>query len=485
MKQVSSLKVKIFPKKREIFFLIGAVFASLFLYWQSLTYYFLQDDWFHFNISNAKNVSDFIGFFKFRQDIIGWRPIPKQLFFFSIKNIFGMDPFIAHLIIFLFLIGTIFSIFFLTKLLFKNSKLSLVTSFLYATAAFHFISLSWLSAGENVAGAFFFTAASYFVIAFFINRKLLNYCLAHIFFLLTLASTEFAITWPLFIIFALLILFKKSNLKAFFGKIIYLLPSATIIAIYITLRFIVFPLPAKADYQIMINAQVLNTLTWYILWLFNLPEILKYHLSFSSFSFSNDPTFRIPFQPFLIPTMVFFALSASSILILIINNLRKNLFFASMSFFIFVFSLFPVLFLPTHTFPYYLSIPSLGIFIFFAFLIAKSMEKSKIYLFIAVIFLFSWFFLSYNTLSFTKKTHWVSGEASLSRQIVESAKSKYPSLPTDTVIILYPTSKSEKQALMNQEAFKFIYNEQITTVFSQDALENLPNNVKLLQVKLK
>src|SRR3989344_8141419 len=81
--------------------------VSLTLFYPSLNYYFFQDDWFHFNISKAQNFKEFISFFQFRQDIIGWRPIPKQIFFFLLQTIFQSSPFLAHIIIFAFFTGTI------------------------------------------------------------------------------------------------------------------------------------------------------------------------------------------------------------------------------------------------------------------------------------------------------------------------------------------------------------------------------------------
>jgi len=410
--------------------------ASLTLFYPSLNYYFFQDDWLHFNISRAENVNDILNFFKFRQDIIGWRPIPKQVFFFLIQTIFKMSPVVAHLVIF-----------------------GLIASFLYSTAAFHFISLSWISAGENIIGAFFFIAATYFFYLFFDRKKFVFYVLSNLFFIMSLSSTEFAMTWPLFITFIWLILKPKVLFKKYLTIFKYMIPSILLIIVYLILRFIIFPLPARADYRITVDFQIFNTLSWYILWLFNLPEVLKYNFLLSSLSFTKDPTFIEPFQQYKTSLLILVSIAILSLSIFLLTNFRKILLLATLAISTFIISLFPVLFLPTHTFPYYLSIPSVSIFIFFSYLIAKSLKKSSSYLLPTVLFLASWFLASFLTLSFTKKTHWVTGEENISRQTVKLAKSKHPALPRNSTILLYPSTEMIKQALMDQNALKAIYDD--------------------------
>ena len=433
--------------------------ASLTLFYPSLNYYFFQDDWLHFNISRAENVNDILNFFKFRQDIIGWRPIPKQVFFFLLQTIFRSNPFLAHIIIFTFFAGTILLVNSFTKLVLKNPTAGFFAAFLYSTAAFHFVSISWVSAGENIIGTFFFILSAYLFMLFIYKKKLTYYISSFISFLMSLASTEFAVTWPLFILFAVYISGRPKKFERFLKIFKYILPTLILIIIYLVLRLFVFQLPAKTDYQILINIKALNTLLWYFLWLLNLPEVLKYNFLFSSFSFSKDLTFMNPFSLYLKPITLFFSLTVFSLLILSVNNFRKNLSLAFITLLAFTISLFPVLFLPFHTFPYYLSIPSLTVIISFSLLAANSLSKSKLYLFATIIFVSSWFLTSHLTLSFTKRTHWVTGEENISRQVVKLAKSKHPALPRDSTILLYPSTEMIKQALMDQNAIKAIYDD--------------------------
>src|SRR3989344_1006347 len=459
--------------------------VSLTIFYPSLNYYFFQDDWFHFNITNINNLSEFLDFFRFRQDIIGWRPIPKQVFFFLLQTFLGMNALVAHLIVFPFFIGTIICLFSLTQLVLKNSIAGFIAAFLYSTSAFNFISLSWISAGENIIGTFFFILSAYLFMLFIYKKKLTYYISSFISFLMSLASTEFAVTWPLFILFAVYISGGQHKFERFLKIFKYILPTLILIIIYLVLRLFVFQLPAKTDYQILINIKALNTLLWYFLWLLNLPEVLKYNFSFSSFSFSKDLTFMNPFSPYLKPTILFFSLTVFSLLILSVNNFRKNLSLAFITLLAFTISLFPVLFLPLHTFPYYLSIPSLAVIISFSLLAANSLSKSKLYLFATIIFVSSWFLTSHLTLSFTKKTHWVTGEENISRVAVNLVKSKYPALPKGSAIVLYPSTQMVKQALMDQDAIKAIYKDPtLKTIYvnSVNDIESQQNNVYILKL---
>src|SRR3990172_13136648 len=80
-------------------------FISFALYHSSLNYYFFQDDFFEINISKAQNLGQYLEFFKFRDDIIAYRPISLQNYFFLSGNLFALNPigfrFITFILFFL------------------------------------------------------------------------------------------------------------------------------------------------------------------------------------------------------------------------------------------------------------------------------------------------------------------------------------------------------------------------------------------------
>src|SRR3989338_10225378 len=79
--------------RTKLFFaLILILCVSFALYYSSLNYFFFQDDFFEINISRADNVNEYLNFFKFRNDIIAYRPISLQNYFFISHHIFGLNP---------------------------------------------------------------------------------------------------------------------------------------------------------------------------------------------------------------------------------------------------------------------------------------------------------------------------------------------------------------------------------------------------------
>src|SRR4030042_2843851 len=155
--------VEAINKSKIIISFLIIIGASLFLFYPSLHYYFFQDDWFVLNWVRNNNIASF---FKFRTDIIYWRPLAMPLFFWVGRKIFGLNPFGYHFIVFAFHFLNIALIGYISLKLIKKIKAAIISSFLYSTAAFHFMSLSWLSLAWNVFGQFFFLLSFVFYIKF-------------------------------------------------------------------------------------------------------------------------------------------------------------------------------------------------------------------------------------------------------------------------------------------------------------------------------
>src|SRR3989338_2917310 len=91
-------------------------FISFALYHSSLNYYFFQDDFFEINISKAQNLGQYLEFFKFRDDIIAYRPISLQNYFFLSLKIFRIGSWRFRVFTFCLLFSSgIFLIFSLKK----------------------------------------------------------------------------------------------------------------------------------------------------------------------------------------------------------------------------------------------------------------------------------------------------------------------------------------------------------------------------------
>ncbi len=423
-----------------IFPLIFAV--SLFLYFPSLNYFFFQDDWF---VLNWVQNSDWLSLLNFREDIIYWRPISMPIFFKLGQTVFGINPTGYHLVAFFFHLLNIVLVYYLFCTLKISKHISLLMSFLYATAAFHFVPISWLSTSSYIIGPTFIFAS---LILFFKNRLILS-----IFGLtLALASSEFALT----LIPIILLLKNKFQITPK-----NLTPFAAIAIFYLALRFLIFPLPSRGEYQVQLNPKVITNLFWYAAWTFNIPEKVSTIFFFSNLKGSVQAV--LPFVSVLITPLIFLF----SFLILA----AKKLDLASLTkgFIWFVVGIFPVLFLPSHTYSMYVVVGSLGIF----YILARALDRLKKYqLQIISVLAIIWFVSSFLTISFTRSNHWIPNQQAISRAYIKEIQKQTQKPPSNTIFLFKPadirfsrenkfvlveTEDNVKQSLNDQDAVQVIY----------------------------
>ena len=448
---------------------------SLTLFYPSLNYYFFQDDWF---VLNWARTNDLLSFFEFRTDVIYWRPISMPLFFWINRNIFALEPFGYHGVTFLFHILSALLSGYIIFLIFRSKVASILTTFFYATASFHFMSLSWLSLSWNAIGNFFTLIAIYFYLTQEKNKNIFL-VISLIFFLVALASTEFALVFPLLIIFVELFRTNFSLLRALKRGMILISISSLIAIVYLFIRFLLFPIPSNEEYAIVIDGRVFNNYFWYLAWLINLPEVLKYQIQLTNLSAPKDPTFLEPFRAYSYPLLTSSFIFALALSALFINSSVIRKMKVLIATFIFIaLALSPVIFLPSHSFPYYLTMASIGFLVFIGYILSNIFKKStsKINLLLTILLIISWITASFFNLAFTRKTHWIPAEENISRQIVNKSKTKFPNVPENTILVIYPASEQDKQALMDQEAMNVIYDKTIFSFFSESTPNNLPVN---------
>lgn len=432
-----------FLREYWVFLLIFA--ATIFLFYPSLNYYFFQDDWF---VLKWAKTGDLFSFFKFRTDIIYWRPLSMPIFFKLNNLLFDLNPTGFHLTSFTIHLINVLLFYRLLRTLKIKKKICLFSTFLYATASFHFISLSWISTSSYVIGpAFVFSS-----IIFYLKEKIL---LSLLFFLLALGSTEFALITPLMF----LILRDKDRFSL--SKIT---PFLLILAFYLLLRFIIFPLPARDNYQLIASLNIFKNSFWYIAWFFNIPEKMIEIFYFSSLGSSIVKS--LEFIKYL-----FFPFTTFLIYIWILIRGKLKYVDAIKGFGIFLIGVLPVVFLERHLYPMYLSLASLGPF----FLLSKGFEKIKKYQFTFIIlFVMLWFLGSWLTITFERKNHWIVNLQAISRAYVTFTK-KVINSPVQNSGFLFrladqPFSQNFNftlvdreenimQALNNQDAIQIIYDD--------------------------
>lgn len=453
------------------FWFFPLIFAfSLFLFHPSLSYYFFQDDWF---VLNWARTGDVASFFKFRTDIIYWRPLSMPIFFAISKWFFGLSPFGFHTMAFLFHFINIGLVYILFRTLRISKRMSLISSFLYATASFHFIPLSWLSTTSYIIGPTFI----FLTLIFFLREKAI---LSLIFFLLGLASTELTlVAIPIILILDRKIATKFRQLSPF---ILFAL-------IYLLLRLLIFPLPASGQYQINIGPQILTNLFWYFVWTFNIPEKISTIFFFSTLKQSIITNLQF-IKYLILPTVLIVTFLTAMFTSKV--NVKKII----IGFLWFIFGISPVLFLPKHIFPMYLTVGALGLFYLFTLSLEKLQIKNNIFF---LLFCTVWFISSCLTLSFTKETHWIVNEQAISKAYIGYILDAVKKPPQNSFFMIKPadidysqkhdftlveTEENIKQSLNNQDALQVIYNDSsLKSIYTTHQKQpTLPLDVKIFEI---
>jgi len=439
-------------KSLEWIFIPLTLLLSVIIFSASLHFYFFQDDWFVLNWVESQN---FLSFFNFRTDIIYWRPLSMPILFFMAHKLFSLNAFAFHLVSFgLFSILTL-TIYKLTMAIFNDKKIALISAMLYATSPIHFISLSWFSTTSYIVGPIFEALSIISFISFSKNKNISFYALSILFFLLGIASSEFALVLPFVIITYCFFYGKKINYKLF-------LPFFTVNIAYLILRFIIFPIPAKGDYALSLDLAQVNNFVWYLIWSLGIPERFKVLI----FPGLPDQSIKIltQFWQITAPFALFVFLAFFNISKLFKNT--KLLFFSLVWFCV---NLLPVIFLSNHSYPVYLSFAGLGIIFVLANLIGRYKYP---YLIFAVLL---WLIVSFESVRFTGNSHWIANEQAMSKAYVDYAVKLVKDPPSNSIFIFKPAnlafSKTHnflivegedtlKLSLSDQSAMQVIYKDQ-------------------------
>jgi len=268
------MKKKIYQTKKEIFF-GGIIVFSLILFWGFFKTYFFQDDFFHLNVSKAKNLKDFFLFFNPKNlGLTGfYRPLSVQVYYFLCRKIFGLNPFWYHLVNYLIYLFTVLIVFKIFDLIFKNDFHSYLATFLYAFSSFHFVSLNIIWDIQDLLSGFFY----FLSFLFYLKRKNISL----LFFIFSFLSKETALTLPFVIL-----IFELLNNKNLTKIISFFLVLFVFLGIRIALKIF----PALGVYQIKISPKLIfNNYIWYFLWSVGVPESL---VDFVSFPKINPRFFR-------------------------------------------------------------------------------------------------------------------------------------------------------------------------------------------------
>lgn len=407
-KKVAGLSEKDCKMIRKNWWIFPSIFIScLIIFDQSLSYYFFQDDWFVLDWVRTGNL---LSLFSFRTDIIYWRPLSMPIFFALSKSLFGLNPLGYHLIAFIFHLVNIILVYFLMRQLKLKKTLAYFAAFIWGTAAFHFVPLSWLSTTSYILGPTFILSS----IIFFLKSR---FKFSFLFFILGLLSSELSLTTiPLIIIL-------DDKIK---GKIKNLIPFLIAVAPYLIARFIIFPLPANNDYAPIINSKILVSLFWYFAWTFNVAERFS-----TIFYLSTIKTAVGPFVDFFKLLIGPIFLMITFVVLITISKIKMKIIVRSAIWFLV--GLLPVILLPKHTYAMYLTIASIGII----YGLSEALEKIKRFqLEIIAIIVVVWFTSSLSTVNFLRTNHWVANEQAASKAYTAEITAKVKNPPQGSIFVI-------------------------------------------------
>lgn len=433
-------KIKLILKKLiNNWLLIFILILTGLIFGQSLNNYFGGDDWFHLNVSQIKNFSEFLNFFNplpNPQMTAFYRPLPNQFFFFINQNLFGLQAFFYHLPIYLMFLGTIYLFYqLLNKLNFAQKEVNLATIF-YALSATHFTQLYFISANQEIMMVFFVLL---YLLWSLKGRKIW----AQIFLILALLSKDTAVVAPIILLIIKLIegkiSCKKINiewLKKFYQQNYSLLISGVLVLIYLYIRFFLFHSPGLEDSSYQLNfspKSMLNSFYFYFWWLLGAPELIQDYMSkiyaflprfFADFTLQGKLIISLGLLFLLILGIIFLRNWRK---IWSLENGQKNLY--GLTFLLL--GLLPVIFLPQHKFTIQLGLPMLGMAILLSLIVAKARRK-WLTIFATVLFLI----FNFTTVKMTEKTHYSLQRSKIAQKVATYFNNFYPQLPAGQVVYI-------------------------------------------------
>lgn len=462
--------------------------SFLLIHWGPLNSYFSQDDFFHLRQVLGKSYLDIPSFFLPWNDLgyAFYRPLSRELYGFLMLNLFNLNPLPYHIVNALLILLVGICTFKFVGLVTKNTLVQLLAIFFYSLSAVHSVELYYLSSSQTLFAAFFvmLTLINYY--KYLEYDKFSHFLLSAIFFFLGIISHESAVV--VIPIVGILSLYKK-GLGFIFSKSFFLLtlPFLLIFSMRILIYLLTYQLPNEEVYKpSFIPGKILNTLIWYVLWSFGLPEML---VDFMTLTLKFNPNFFIWYRDFSLVVFPSFILLALSLFFLIFKNKLKIL--SERSFYIFLIllltSLLPFIVFPSHKFVYYLSLPIVFFSALLATIIISGLKKSLISNLVIVLVLITYALISSFTNFLNGITYWAAKRANAAKAIISKVTTSYPDPKPQTIFFFkddpnYPEiskewGSSSKQAfyiLSNSDAFQLVYNDPTIKVI----YEGLDGNVK-------
>lgn len=465
-------------------YLLLIIFISLLLYIPSFFYFYTHDDFFHFLLAKTHDLNGFTSFFNIVEKPLGYgsyRPITTQVYYFFGRCVFGLKPFWMHLISFSFFAGLIGLVYKYLEMITKNRKTSMIGVFLYATSSIHFMNLYFLGAFQEIGMAFFVLLSVILSIKSKSN-KAKKFYFSLVFFIVALMSKETAVITPVLIIISKLFVKadkrKGGRLNNFAellrSQIGFVIPHIIILMFYLYFRIFHYGFAQGDSYIWEISPRVINTLFWYILWSFNIPEML---VDFVGPGMSVNPNLLRYWSGNIIPIFAVVGVLISIFIAASIKNIKNTRKIAIFSVTWFLVSLAPVMFLPLHKFVYYLTLPMIGFTMYIACMLREVGKKYLIYFFLTF-----WFIGSVLTLNLTRQTHWVTSGSDTAERVHFYFQKNITKLQDYSMIAFVDTEKDNelpwkpseivKASLSDKNYFEVFYPDKFEVFYGNEPVSD-------------
>ena len=454
---------------------------------EPLTYFFSQDDFFHLRIIMDKNFTDVPSFYiSALPDQTFYRPLSRETFNLVMYRIFGLNAYPFHLVNLILIFANILLTFLVIQKITSNNILAYFTTAIYGLSAIHSIELYYLASVQTLLATSLMLTAIYFYIRFIRENGLEKYLVSFLSYLLALFCHESAIVLPA-ILFVVEI--YQFGFKLRLVSLIKHLSLFGILGLFQTFSIVTSSLPVQEVYKPVYSIDsIINTLGWYSLWSFNLPEML---VDFVGPDFSINPNFIKWYGQYVWIVLPMFIFTSAS-LIIISLRLKTKLFQGG---FLFLFiscytiTILPFLFFPKHKFIYYLSFGAVWFSAILGYVLSLAWQRSRLMRILSIAVLITVSLISFQTTALNQITYWAAKRAVAAKSLLKSIHQNYPTVQSGTIFYIfddpsYPeiarqwgtSSRQAAYILSGSDALKLFYNDSTIETYYQ-AADDLPKNI--------
>ena len=162
-------KIIDFVKSNQIYCLLsGVIIYTLVIFYPNFFVYFHMDDFVDFGLAeNLSSVISSFNLFSAHPDFPFYRPIPVQLYFYILRNLFGFNPVGYHFANYALFVLLILLVFRLALKLTKKNITALIATTIFAINSTHFAAM----ASGAYAHEIIFSIFSVLTVYFFLPKK--------------------------------------------------------------------------------------------------------------------------------------------------------------------------------------------------------------------------------------------------------------------------------------------------------------------------